>query len=95
MTTEVLSYTLIVTGLFILGFNTSIFRQADKIVRQASAWRAFIAGKSLMTVYVIIDLHNHAHDPRVWSVLLAGVAIVLTLVSLFFLDRSYRHGHPV
>ncbi len=92
--TEILTYTLILCGLGVLGFNAAVVLHAAQIVHQVFAWRIFIVGKSLMTLYVLVSLHANLSHPHTWAVGLAGVAIMLTLISLVLLDHSYRQNHP-
>jgi len=93
MTAEYLRYILIVGGLFVLGFNCAVIVHAAEIVRAVRAWRLFLVGKSLMTIFVVIALYDNLHSREIgWRIPLALSAIFLTLVSLVMLDHSYRRS---
>ena len=95
MTTELLSYAIIMAGLVVLGFNAAVAIHAAQIVSSSvQAWRVFIIGKSALTVYVITSLYEHHHHPQGWLLSLAGFAMLVTLSSLYLLDRGYRRAHP-
>lgn len=93
MATEIFAFVLIGTGLTVLGFNASVLVHAAEVVRPAKAvraWRTFIGGKSLLTIYVVVDLWTHHHSPHPWALALAGVALTLTLISLVLLNRARK-----
>ncbi len=96
MTAETLRYALIFGGFLVLGFNLAVIWHADQIVRAVGAWRLFIVGKSIFTMFLIAVLYDNLHNPEIgWRIPVAAFAISLTLVSLALLDHSYRrrNGH--
>ena len=89
--TEVFTLILIGAGLVVLGFNASVLIHAAEIVKAEKAvvaWRTFITGKSILTIYVLVDLWTHHHHPHGWALALVGVALILTLISLVLLNRA-------
>jgi drug/metabolite transporter (DMT)-like permease len=90
--TEAIRYLVIAAGLLVLGFNMSILVHAKEIVRAVWPWRVFIVGKTGMTVYVLVTLYRSLEDPVGALVMLATVSMVVTLISLVMLRRTYRLG---
>jgi H+/Cl- antiporter ClcA len=82
---------LIFGGLLMIGFTISIIVHARYLVHAVTAWRLFLTGKSLLTVFVCASLWSHRHSASVsWRLPLVGFAMLLTLVSLVMLTREYR-----
>jgi len=91
MMAETVRVILIIAGFFVLGFNLAVVVHATRIVSAVVAWRLFILGKSLFTVFVIIALYDNLHSHAFgWRIPLGAVAVTLTLISLVMLDHSYR-----
>jgi hypothetical protein len=93
VTAETFRYLVIGAGFLVLGFNIAIIIHAREIVRAVTPWRVFIVGKSGLTVFVIVTLYQQLHTSMSLLLVLAGVAMAVTLVSLAMLERAYRLGH--
>lgn len=89
---DTIRYLLICGGALILGFNIAVYKNAEHITGSPTAWRIYIVGDSLLTVYVIASLSERmgAEGELTWRIPVAGLAIVLTILGLFALNESYK-----
>jgi hypothetical protein len=89
---DTIRYLLICGGALILGFNIAVYKNAERITGSPTAWRIYIVGDSLLTVYVIASLSERmgTNNEFSWRIPVAALAIVLTIVGLFALNESYK-----
>ena len=89
---DVIRYILICGGALILGFNIAVFKNAERITGSPRAWRVYIFGDSLLTVYVMASLADGIHKNLglTWRIPVAAFAIVLTIAGLIALNGSFK-----
>ena len=89
---DTIRYALICGGALILGFNLAVYKNAERISSAPRAWRIYIIGDSLLTVYVIASLTERlgSEESLTWRTPVAAFAIVLTICGLFAMNESYK-----
>lgn len=89
---DVIRYLLICGGALILGFNLAVYKNAERISSAPRAWRIYIIGDSMLTVYVIASLTERmGHGGEFsWRIPVAAFAIILTICGLFAMNESYK-----
>lgn len=91
---DYIRYVLIAGGFLIIGFNVSVIIHAKQLVTYVWPWRLFMTGQSMFALAAIVGLHKHLGRPVGLTASLVGVAIGLSVLSAFMLERAYRHSHP-
>jgi hypothetical protein len=90
MSVELTRQVLICGGFLTVGLNLAIIREAPRMVEAVAAWRLYMAGQIFVDLAIIYGLHRHIHKPIGVGVILTGIGIALTLVSLLMLESAYH-----
>lgn len=84
---ELLRWIAVFGGAIVLGLHLAVWTNADKLTFHPTAWRLFIGGNSVLTMYTMLSLIK---EPNRASVLSVAFAMFVTLCGLIWLDISYR-----
>lgn len=87
MNVEYLRWLAIFGGAVVLGMHLAVYANADRLTFHPNAWRVFVGGNSVLTLYAMLSL---IHEPDRATIIVVGLAMLMTIGGLIALDLAYR-----
>lgn len=84
---DLLRWIALVGGAIVLGLHFAVYKNAPRITYHPTAWRIFIAGNSLFTLYALTQLVTEKDEGTVYII---TAAMIITLIGIILLEHTYH-----
>lgn len=85
---DLIRWLAILGGSIVVGLHMAVYANAERLTFHPKAWRLFILGNSILTIYAMWMLVNEKNGSTLYVV---ATSMLVTLLGILSLEVAYRN----